>query len=128
MTAGRRETEIEFQRATTTQDDYGEEVSTWSTLGTEWADVNWGRGDERRQAAMEQGSQPATFNVLDNPMTRAVSMKNRIILADDLRRIADEGGTPEEMADLVNKAAWDITSSVPGKRRGERDITAVRAA
>lgn len=107
MTAGRRETEIEFQRATTTQDDYGEEVSTWTTVGTEWADVNWGRGDERRQAAMEQGSQPATFNVLENPMTRAVSVKDRIVL------------------DGQN---WDITSSVPGKRRGDRDITAVRAA
>ena len=107
MTAGNRDTLITFQRATTTQDDYGEEVSTWGNLGTEWADVNWGRGDERRQAAMEQGSQSATFNVLDNPMTRTVSLKDRIVL------------------DGQN---WDITSNVPAKKRGERDITAVRAA
>lgn len=107
MTAGRRETEIEFQRDTTTQDDYGEEVSTWATLGTEWASINWGRGDERRQAAMEQGSQSATFNVLSNPMTDSVSVKDRIVL------------------DGQN---WDIESNVPGKKRGERDITAVRAA
>ena len=107
MTSGRRDQLITLERATTVQDEYGEEASTWTTLGTEWADVNWGRGDERRQAAMEQGSQPATFNVLDNPMTRAVSLKDRIVL------------------DGQN---WDIESNVPGKKRGERDITAVRAA
>ena len=107
MTGRRRETLIEIQGATTTQNQYGEEISAWATLGTEWADVNWGRGDERRQAAMEQGSQPATFNVLDNAMTRAVTLKDRIVL------------------DGQN---WDIESNVPGKKRGERDITAVRAA
>lgn len=107
MSAGNRDTLITFETASVEQDDYGEEVSTWATLGTEWADVNWGRGDERRQAAMEQGSQSATFNVLENSITRAVSVKDRIVL------------------DAQN---WDITSSVPGKRRGERDITAVRAA
>lgn len=107
MTANTRDTKIAFERATTTQDDYGEEVSTWAALGTEWAAINWGRGDERRQAAMEQGAQPATFTVLDNPMTRDVGLKDRIVL---------------------DGAAYDITSNVPGKKRGERDITATRAA
>ena len=107
MNAGKRDTLITFEAASVEQDEYGEEISTWATRGTEWAAINWGRGDERRQAGMEQGSQPATFNVLDNPMTRAVSVKDRIVL------------------DGQN---WDITSSVPGKRRGDRDITAVRSA
>lgn len=105
--AGRKDTEIEFQAATVVQDDYGEETSTWAALGIEWAHINWGRGDERRQSAMEQGSQSATFTVNDNPMTRAVTLKDRIVL------------------DGQN---WDITSNVPGKEAGDRDITAVRAA
>jgi head-tail adaptor len=108
VTANTRDTLVTFERVTTTQDDYGEEVGTeWTELGKEWANVNWGRGDERRQAAMEQGAQPATFTVLDNPMTREVGLKDRIVL----------DGT-----------AYDITSNVPGKKRGERDITATRAA
>lgn len=107
MTAGARDTLITLQSATATRDEYNEEVATWADLGTEWAAVNYGRGDERREAAMEQGAVAATFNVLDNAMTRAVALKDRLIA---------DGGT------------WDITSNVPGKRRGERDITAIKAA
>ena len=107
MNSRARQTLITFQRATVTQDAYGEEIATWQQLGQAWADVNYGRGDERRQAAMEQGQQPATFNVLDNAMTRGVTLKDRI---------------------LADGQVWDITSSVPGKRRGERDITAVKSA
>lgn len=105
MSAGKRDTLVSFERATVVQDDYGEEVSTWAELGQEWAAINWGRGDERRQAAMEQGAQPATFNVLDNSMTRSVTLKDRL---------------------TVEGHAWDIESNVPAKKRGERDITAVR--
>ena len=107
MSIGRKDTRIAFERATVVQDDYGEEIPTWEPLGREWAAINWGRGDERRQAGMEQGSQSATFTVYDNAMTAALSVKDRIVL------------------DGQN---WDITSSVPGKRRGDRDITAVRAS
>jgi head-tail adaptor len=106
VTAGARDTLIAFDRATVTQDAAGEEVSTWASLGEEWSFVNWGRGDERRQAAMEQGEQAATFTVLSNPMTDAVGLKDRIVL---------------------DGAAYDITSNEPGKKRGERDITATRS-
>lgn len=107
MSIGRKDTRIAFERATVEQDAYGEEIPTWQLVGREWAAINWGRGDERRQAGMEQGSQSATFTVYDNAITAAVGLKYRIVL------------------DGQN---WDITSSVPAKRRGERDITAVRAA
>jgi head-tail adaptor len=105
VTAGARNSFIVFSRATAGQDEYGEEVSTWSDLGKEWAKVHYGRGDERRQAAMEQGQLPATFVVLDNPMARSVTLKDRITF--------DEGD-------------WDISANTPGKP-GEREITATRA-
>lgn len=104
---GRRDKLVTLERFTTVPDEYGEDAQDWAALGIEWAHINWGRGDERRQAAMEQGQQPATFTVNDNPMTRAVTLKDRIVL------------------DGQN---WDITSNVPGKEAGDRDITAVRAA
>lgn len=108
MTAGRRDQLITFQRGASTDDGYSSTVD-WSsptTLGSEWAAINYGRGDERRQAAMVEAAQPGTFNVLDNEVTRAVQMADRIKVGEEI---------------------WDIKSNVPGKKRGERDITAVRA-
>lgn len=105
--AGRRDTLITFERSVDGKDEYGEDREDWATMDQEWAAINWGRGDERRQAAMEQGSQSATFTVPDSPSTRALTIKDRIICQD---------------------AAWDITSSVPAKTWGDRDITAVRNA
>ena len=78
MTAGRRDQLISLERATVEQDPYGEEVSTWAEICTEFAAVYYGRGDERRQAAMEQGSQVCTFQMLSNPLTRSLTTTDRI--------------------------------------------------
>jgi head-tail adaptor len=69
---------VTFERATTTTDEYGGETQVWATLCTEFADIFYGRGDERRQAAMEQGQQPATFQVPSNSNTRSVTLEDRI--------------------------------------------------
>lgn len=107
MTAGRRDTLIEFQGATAVQDEYGEETQTWDSLGYAWAAVFYGRGDERRQAAMEQGQQAATFQVLDNVVTRSASIRDRIVLGED---------------------NWDIVGIAPETpRRGLIEFTATRA-
>lgn len=107
MTAGRRRDLITIQRATVVIDDHGGEVQKWCTYAKEWAAVFYGRGDERRQAAMEQGSQPATFRVLANEKTVAVTLKDRI---------EHTGST------------WDIVGIVPDTpKRGEIEFTAVRA-
>lgn len=108
MTAGRRSNLVTLQRYTATQDDYGEEVQTWADYGTEWAAVFYGAGAERRQAAMEQGSQAATFEMLGNASTRALTLKDRISL---------------------DGAAWDITNIAPDTpTRGEIAVTATRSA
>ena len=103
MTAGRRDQLVILQRYTTTQDEYGEEVQTWAGLGTEWAAVFYGRGDERRQAAMEQGSQAATFRFLSNTQTRALSIRDRIV---------------------VDTVIWDILGIAP-MDRARIEVTAV---
>jgi len=102
----RRDTLITFERASTVADEWNEGVATWAALGQEWASVFYGKGDERRQAAMQQGSQPATFNVLANSLTRAVVVKDRITVGTDV---------------------WDIAGIAP-MDRASLDITAVRAA
>lgn len=78
MTAGRRDQYITIEHATASTDGYGGETLTWATLANEWAAVFYGRGDERRQAALEQGSQAVTFQCLSNTLTRAVILKDRI--------------------------------------------------
>lgn len=99
MTMRRRGDLVTFERATVTQDDYGEEVETWATLTQEKALIFYGRGDERRQAAMEQGEQAASFEVPSNTNTRSVTLKDRISFDGSL---------------------WDIESKaldVPNRRR-----------
>lgn len=107
MTAGSRDNLITIERFTATTDDYGEEVQTWATYAQEWAAVFYGRGDERRQAAVEQGSQAATFQVLSNDLTRGITLKDRI---------------------QHNGSVWDLTGIAPDTpRRGEIELTGVRA-
>ena len=102
--AGERDKLITIQQSTTDTDDFGEEIDTWVPIGREWAAVFYGTGQERRQAAAEQGMQAATFNVLANEMTRAIKLRDRIIFGE----------------------AWDIVGISP-IGRGAIDFTAVRA-
>lgn len=104
MPAGRRDKLVDFQHLAAGEDAYGEEAAAWTSLGEEWAAVFWGRGEERRAAAVEQGAQPATFQVLDNPRTREVRLRDRIVW---------EGN-------------WDITG-IAFPKRGEIEFSAVRA-
>jgi SPP1 family predicted phage head-tail adaptor len=106
MKATGRNRRIQFQRSISTKDDYGQPVDSWATLCHAYASVNFGTGQERREAAQESGSAPATFSVLSNSDTNAVTVKDRIIF---------------------DGSAWDITSNVPSREfNAGRDITAIR--
>lgn len=107
MRSGPRNRLITIERATTTIDDYGGEVSTWEAYAEAYAEVRFGTGQERREAAQESATAAATFRVLDNPQTRAVTTRDRI---------------------QFDGAAWDITSNVPLGLNEGREITATRAA
>jgi head-tail adaptor len=110
MTTGRRDQLVTLQSFSAGLDEYGEPTlePTWSDIGQAWAQVFWGKGDERRQAAMEQGKQAATFQVLWNAATRAVNIRDRIVM---------DGGN----FDIVG-----ISPNVPD--RASIEFTAVRAA
>ena len=104
LPAGKRDQLIGFERATVVADEYGSEVPTWAEIAQRWAAVNYGRGDERREAAREGGVQPATFIVLADEVTETLTVTDRIAF----------GGT------------WNITGRVP-RGRAEIEITAVKA-
>lgn len=108
MTAGRRDTLVTLQRYTATQNGEGEEVETWADLGTEWAAVFYGKGDERRQAALEQGQQAASFRMLSNALTRSLTVRDRIV---------------------VGTVQWDILANTPDMpKRGEMEATCASVA
>jgi head-tail adaptor len=105
MKRGLLDKRVEIQRATSVADAHNEEVETWSAHATRWTAVFFGRGDERRQAAVESGSQSASFVMLADSITRAVTIKDR----------------------LSFQGVWDIVGISP-IGTSEIEFTAVRAS
>lgn len=108
MTAGDRDKRITFERYTATQNEHDEEIEDWQPAFKRWAQVWMGKGSERREAAIEQGAQAATFGLLADGDTRALTLKDRIAYAGSV---------------------WDIEGIAPDTpKRGEMEITAVRGS
>jgi SPP1 family predicted phage head-tail adaptor len=106
LAAGLLRDRIVIRRAVVETDDYGGEQQTWNDLAAVWAQVLYGRGQERREAAQTAASVPATFRVRQSGVTAGVTPKDRI---------------------RFESVDWNIVSNVPLGRDG-REITAVRAA
>lgn len=106
LPASQRDRRVTIQRFTATQDEYGEEIETWADQGTRWTAIFYGKGDERRQAAVEMGKQSASFVMLADSLTRSVSIKDRLVADGD---------------------AWDLVSVSP-LGRAEIEFVGVRAS
>jgi head-tail adaptor len=110
--AGTRDKLVVFQRATLTQDAYGEPVPVWAEIARARALVMHGRGSERRQAAMEQGEQPATFRVVANSVIRGLTLRDRIVFEGrpwDIRGIVVD--SPERgMAEITAAANPELAA------------------
>ena len=103
-----RNRRILIEKRTVTQNLLNEDVETWALSFQEYAAVYFGTGSEQRVAAQTKGSQSASFEVLSNSRTRAISVADH--------RIVFDGGV------------WDITANHGlGMNEGRR-ITAVREA
>lgn len=92
---GLRESLVTFQRGTAISDDYGADRIDWSTpstVATAYANVKYGNGQERREAAQEGAAQAATFECDWNPTLAGVALTDRISWDGDF---------------------WDITSRSP---------------
>jgi SPP1 family predicted phage head-tail adaptor len=103
-TAGKRIHRIVFHKATETTDNYGAIVSAWTQHTEAFAEVLFGTGAERREAAQTQASQAATFIVPTTPKVALVTEKDRIIGLS---------------------ATWNITSAISVGR--DHHFTAVRS-
>lgn len=106
-TAGQRTELIVFQRATISEDAYGQSVQTWpgTTVATRRARVRFGTAQEKREAAQESGVQTATFECESSSTLRTITLKDRISYLG---------------------SAWDLTEIAPLDRKTIR-FTATRA-
>jgi head-tail adaptor len=77
-TASQRTELIVFERATATENEYGEEVQTWAEYVQRRARVRFGTAQEKREAAQEGGVQSATFECVRSAELDAVTLKDRI--------------------------------------------------
>lgn len=106
MIRGVFDQEVTFTRASTTTNDYGEEIpGTPITVADEWAQVRFGLAGEKREAAQENALQAATFEF------------RRTDELDSLRM------TDTAIFDGSN---WNITELAPLSRTEFR-VTAVRS-
>ena len=104
MGAGQRSELIVIERATASEDEYGNPVLTWGTHATRRARVRFGTAQEKREAAQEGGVQSATFECISSSTLRSVTLKDRISYIG---------------------SSWDITETAPLDRKTIR-FTATR--
>lgn len=79
---------VTLQRRTTASDDHGGITETWHSLGTAYAAVRHGTGQERREAAQENATQAATFEFDWNPTVAALRPTDRLQCFDTVWDIA----------------------------------------
>lgn len=104
--AGKLADLITIERAAELADDgMSRQASGWFQLCQAWAEVNYGRGSERRIAAQENANIPATFRIRATPVTALIDARDRI---------------------RFDNVLWDISSNVPFGRAW-RDVTAIRS-
>jgi head-tail adaptor len=76
--ASQRTELIVFERATISEDGYGQAIETWATYATRRARVRFGTAQEKREAAQEGGVQSATFECERSSTLDSVTLKDRI--------------------------------------------------
>ncbi|MBA15566.1 MAG: hypothetical protein CMN73_04340 [Sphingomonas sp.] len=104
--AGDLDQRIAIEQSARSKDALRNVVETWGEVGKRWANVNFGKGSERRDAGLERASAPATFRVRWDSLTSAI--------------------TPGEYRLSYLGDTWDVTSAVRYGRNRFIDITAMR--
>jgi len=105
MSASERTELIVIERATNSEDSYGQAIPSWSAYATRRAYVRFGGAQEKREAAEEGGTQAATFECVRSSTLEAVTLKDRISYLGSV---------------------WDLTEVAPLDRQTIR-FTATRA-
>jgi head-tail adaptor len=114
LAAGALTERIRIERQAAGRDGYGGKTGDWETIAEVRAQVSYGTGMERREAAQESASAPATFRIRRGGLAGGVTAKDRLRF--------EPFAAPTAASPI-----WDISSAVPFGRDAI-DITATRKA
>lgn len=92
------------ERQIVDEDASGTEIAGWVFAKKRWARILYGTGQERRQAAQESATQPATIIMRYDSYTALMKSDQHRLFFDDVN--------------------WDIEGIVKIQRQGEVSITA----
>lgn len=80
MKSHHRDRLVRVQRATATQNSFGEEILVWADIARGFGWVRYGSGAERRAAAQERAEQTITIGLLASPTVAGVKPTDRAIV------------------------------------------------
>lgn len=89
MRAGKLDRRISIQSKTFSQSDSGEEVVSWGTIATIWAEKIENRGAERFAAKQLTGSSVVTFRFRWSDTTLPITVEHQIVFAGRVYDITD---------------------------------------
>lgn len=92
MKAGDLDRRIAIERATETQDDFGEPIQTWATLATVWASKEDIRDTERFMAQQVGAEVTTRFQIRYSATVASVNPKDRVVYDG---RVYDIAGVKE---------------------------------
>lgn len=100
---------MQFQRAAPARSALGGKTAgseDWSPIGSRLCSVRYGTSAERREVAVEEATQAATFRGLADSVTRTVTVGDRAVcrgLTYDLTGIAPIGTTEIEFTGTARR-------------------------
>lgn len=106
--SGRYDRRVEVSGYTVTQNAAREDVKAWTVLGKRWAKIERGSGSERREAAQERSSLPATVILRYSEFASQIQPQTHRLAFDGLE--------------------WDIESASEGTLGRRREIMIVARA
>lgn len=77
--AGRLNRRVTIERSTRSQNSYGEEVDSWSTLATRWASIVYSKGSEVYPFGAEKGKKPVSIMLRHGSDIDDISCNDRVV-------------------------------------------------
>ncbi|MEZ4714305.1 MAG: phage head closure protein [Caldilineaceae bacterium] len=109
MQAGRLRHRVQVQADTPTRDTAGQEVHSWATVATLWADVRQAGGQERFAGGSDQEFATVTHSVrIRRQPSLTITVEHRIVWESrilDIESVGDARGERKEMMIMCREVA-----------------------
>jgi SPP1 family predicted phage head-tail adaptor len=114
MQAGDLDRRIQIQEQAVTQNATGEEVLSWITVATVWAQKIENFGQERFQSSQFIGKSACSFKFRWSNLTKSVTTKHRIVFDGNIYDIQDRRELGRREGVMVDCSARNETAITHG--------------